>query len=536
MHWDADYMNRFSWQLFSMDEFALAQAVFNDLQSQSELLEIPADRVTAIASFENSYELLIALAYLRPKSFDVIVLDVPRASKTMKVELPNLDDLGRVIWSEVAHDDPDYLFRLKSNAIAIIRLANACLSSEGLLLAIATPFTYVAIRTSIEHLFGHGAFLGEFVYQTRTGGANDSTYMDIQHETLLVYARDSSRVSGFQIEKSPEELEKYKEEDEKGRYKWDTYIRKQARNYYKIKCPDGTFLEKDKNGNRISWLWSEQTFKQKLKDGEVKFVPPRGPKKEKLPWTLLYKDRFKSFKIVRSLTLFDTKLTDITKDAPDDATGRDLLTERGSLEIKEFVGEKPEYLKPSKYFEYVLSVFGRSKRVFVPFNEYGAALTACLSRPDLQAEVFVNNHRKYEKLIKWRLKRIKGLKRDSYSILSKLKTFDIKSPSYGDHRISTFVRNYISSRDAAADSWSELTVDEHKLHISEGSSLHILIEWVKPDSHASPCDLLPELAALRFNTALPLVVWTSLNEDVIRSSYRDLVDFKFMQFPNFLVV
>jgi hypothetical protein len=410
----------------------------------------------------------------------------------------------------------------------VTRLATKCLARDGVLLAIATPDTYIPVRTSIEQLLGHNGFLGELVYQTRTGGANDSKYMDVGHETLLVFAIDPSRVSGFQIEKDPDELRKYSNEDEHGRYYWDTYIRKQARNYYKIKCPDGTFLEKDEFGNRISWLWKEKTFLQKLADGDVKFEKQSGE------WRLYYKDRLKEFKILRSLVLNKTELIEISPDASPSTTGAGLLTQRGSAEIKEFTGPKPEYLKSSEFFRFILEVFGRNKRVLIPFNDYGAALHAQLDNSELAAELFTNNRREHEKLVRWRIKQVSKSTTGKINVFPNLERFDVTSLNNDDSRVHAFLQNLISNIDNRATEWYEVYTDSFQILVAEGDSLHILIQNLSPKSHHDSAQILVELENLEFNTKLPLTIWSAYNDDVIRASFSDLREFKSMTFPLFL--
>ena len=318
-----------------MDEFQLAQIAINQLLGSRELLELPVSKLPSNAYFEDPYALLVSLGQCQPRSFSLIFLDMPRASKRVKVPLPELDHSGEVHWLDVAHNDPDYLFRLKANCLVTARLAINCLDQDGLILAVTTPDTYVAVRTALEQFMGASRFLGELVYQTRVGGGNDSKYMDLGHETLLIFAMSPERIDRFQIQKDPSALKKYSDSDLIGKFYWDTYIRKQARNYYKIKCPDGTFLEKDENGNKISWLWKESTFLQKLKDDEVKFENPDGH------WRLYYKDRLKELKILRSLVLNNTDLSEVCENASSGTTGNDLLTQRGSQEINNFSGIKP---------------------------------------------------------------------------------------------------------------------------------------------------------------------------------------------------
>ena len=82
-----------------------------------------------------------------------------------------------------------------------------------------------------------------------------------------------------------EYVSRYKEQDAKGRFFWDTFRRKSGKQYYPITCPDGTILEKDENGEPISWLRSESRFLSDLEQGEARIV------KIKDKWTVHFKQR-----------------------------------------------------------------------------------------------------------------------------------------------------------------------------------------------------------------------------------------------------
>lgn len=512
-----------------MDEFQLAQLAISQLLSNQELLEIPVTNSASNAFFEDPYALLVSLGLCQPTSHNLIFLDVPRASKRLKVRLPEINEHGQIIWSEVAHNDPDYLFRLKANCLIVTRLALNCLAKDGLLLAVTTPDTYIAVRTAIEQFMGTTKFLGELVYQTRTGGGNDSRYLDLGHENLLIFAMDPERVDRFQMQKDPSALKKYSEADEIGRFYWDTYIRKQARNYYKIKCPDGTFLESDENGNRISWLWKETTFLQKLAEGEVKIENRDGH------WRLYYKDRLKELKILRSLVLNNTDLSEVSENVSPGNTGNELLTQRGSQEITDFAGEKPEYLKSSGFFRFILEVFGNSGRALIPFSDYGAAVCAHLDTPGLSSVLITNNQSDHRKLIEWRLKKLSKNQSKLCEVHKSLARRDFLKLDQDIDAMFDYIQAYISNFDRDAVEWSEVSSPSHKLLVGEGSSLHVLVEYLGNELQQEPIDLLGELEELGFSINAHLNIWSTLNEDLVRSSFKELPTFKFFHFPIFLL-
>jgi hypothetical protein len=97
------------------------------------------------------------------------------------------------------------------------------------------------------------------------------------------------------------------------------------------------------------------------------------------------------------------------------------------------------------------------------------------------------------------------------------------------------MQNFISNFDRQISEWYEVFTDTYKIQVSEGSSLHILIETVERMSHTVPTNLLSELSHLEFNTDLPATVWTTLNEDVVRATFPDLIEFRIMNFPLFML-
>lgn len=101
----------------------------------------------------------------------------------------------------------------------------------------------------------------------------------------MFYALDKEALDNIFIPYGDEYLTRYKEKDERGRFFWDTFKRKSGKQYYPIKCPDGTILEKDENGEPISWLRSESRFLSDLEQGEVRII------KIKDNWTVHFKQR-----------------------------------------------------------------------------------------------------------------------------------------------------------------------------------------------------------------------------------------------------
>jgi hypothetical protein len=316
---------------------------------------------------------LHSYSFNAPGLSDFIFVDLPRASANGSASVFSLNDEDQITRKEVRWEDPDYLTLISAAYILTARFCRKAISSSGVV-AISTNWQhYTLARTAFEIGFGAKNCLGELVYQTREGGGNDSKYMSIDHESLLIFSNAPQNISPFQIPKDKDELSKYKLEDENGRYTWDTFIRKQAKTYYPIKCPDGTILEFDENGERISWLRGKERFQSDLMQGEIEFRKLNGK------WKLYYKDRLKDSKILRSISLSSDLGKELFETLQDE-TAKDLLTKHGTAEIKGKAEQVPPYIKSQRYFKFIFNALARSaKNILIPFPEHGSAALGVLS-------------------------------------------------------------------------------------------------------------------------------------------------------------
>ena len=332
----------------------------------------PQNSERAFATVQNPLQLMATSATIAPSSFGFVFIDSPRATTRSSVQLWTVDSEECGAIKTYTLSDPGYRFHLSANMLVTARYAKQCVSLNGIVAVTTNVDMSTIVKGAFETVFGYDGFLGELVYQIRSGGGNDSRYMSVDHETLLFFAKDPAKVPRITSPKSKAELKKYGKEDGIGRFYWDTFIRKQARNYYPIECPDGSFLDKDEHGNKISWLWSEKTFLERLNQGDVEFRELDGS------WKLYYKDRIKELKILRSIVLQKDHLNEIIEEFPESTTGAELLTTEGSKEVKQYE-HKPDYLKSSKYYKFLFNAFAKTARhVLVPFPEHFSAINGLL--------------------------------------------------------------------------------------------------------------------------------------------------------------
>lgn len=185
-----------------------------------------------------------------------------------------------------------------------LKLARNLLSDQGVIFISIDDHEVDNLKTICNEALFESNFIAQLIWQNKKGGGNDSTYIAIEHEYILVYAKNKSALGEFYERYSADYIKRYKEKDEIGRFYWDTFKRKSGKQYYPIECPDGTILQHDEDGNPISWLRSEERFKSDLKCGDVRFVNNSGK------WSVQFKQRMPLGKTPRSIFTTETVIDD----------------------------------------------------------------------------------------------------------------------------------------------------------------------------------------------------------------------------------
>ena len=185
-----------------------------------------------------------------------------------------------------------------------LKLARDLLTENGVVFISIDDNEQENLKKICDAIFGAANFVSQLIWQNKKGGGNDSKYIAIEHEYILVYARNKAELTDFYEAYSGDYIKRYKEEDEIGCFFWDTFKRKSGKQYYPIICPDGTVLQYDDDGNPISWLRSKARFESDVKAGEVRIVKLEGK------WSVQFKQRIPLGKTPRSIFTTETVLTD----------------------------------------------------------------------------------------------------------------------------------------------------------------------------------------------------------------------------------
>lgn len=145
------------------------------------------------------------------------------------------------------------------------------------------------LRKVCDEVFGETNFLGLLPRRKKVGGGSASDHFAIEHDYVLAFAKNKLALGKLTIPHDPEYVKRYKEEDECGKYFWDTMERAStATTPYLIEAPDGEMLK----GN---WFRSEETYLADKEKGETRFIK-NGDK-----WSVQFKQRLSDGRKLRSL-------------------------------------------------------------------------------------------------------------------------------------------------------------------------------------------------------------------------------------------
>ena len=184
-----------------------------------------------------------------------------------------------------------------------LKIAKNFLTDDGVIFISIDDNEVKNLKNICDEVLGGINFVAQLIWQNKKGGGNDSKYIAVEHEYILVYARNITALNDFYESYSDDYIKRYKEQDEIGRYFWDTFKRKSGKQYYPITCPDGTILQYDEDGNPISWLRSKARFESDIKAGEIRIVK-LGEK-----WSVQFKQRIPLGKTPRSIFTTEAVIT-----------------------------------------------------------------------------------------------------------------------------------------------------------------------------------------------------------------------------------
>ena len=152
-----------------------------------------------------------------------------------------------------------------------LQLARDLLSKDGVIFISIDDNEQAYLKQLCDNIFGEDNFIANVVWKHTQQSKNDERHFSRQYNYLLVYARSIEKLHDFSFNRSEEDNRNYSNPDDDPKGLWRSGDVRSP-NYratlcYDIIAPNGNVIKAPDNG----WRWSEESVKEKIASGEIKF-------------------------------------------------------------------------------------------------------------------------------------------------------------------------------------------------------------------------------------------------------------------------
>ena len=161
-----------------------------------------------------------------------------------------------------------------------LKLARNLLTEDGVIFISVDDNEHANLIRICEEIFGESNYVASMIWKSKSGGANDSGSVAVDHEYVICFARNNTK-SPLGLDPEGEATTSYAHQDENGRYSLER-LDKQNLQYsssldYDLVGPDGTVYKlnhRDASRPNAVWRWSRERVERDMnqlvfKDGNV---------------------------------------------------------------------------------------------------------------------------------------------------------------------------------------------------------------------------------------------------------------------------
>ena len=248
----------------------------------TENLYIEGDNLEVLKLLQESYLGKVKMIYIDPPyntGNDFVYKDnFTKDKDTSEDELGLFDEEtdNRTMSGELFHNTESN-GRFHSDWCSMIyprlQIAKDLLAEDGVIFISIDDNEIDNLRKICNEIFGEENALPFLIRRAKIGGGSDNKQIAKEADFVVVYVKNIYSIHPFSVAHTEKDLKRYSQEDENGRYFWDTYSRSglligdtESDNlYYEVTFPDGT-TKCDR------WRRSKDRLQKDLADGEAKFV------------------------------------------------------------------------------------------------------------------------------------------------------------------------------------------------------------------------------------------------------------------------
>lgn len=340
-------------------------------------LFIEGDNLEVLKLLQESYLNKIKFIYIDPPyntGKDFIYKDRFTVEKTKYAKKSGqVDQEGNRLFQNT-----EYNGRYHSDWLTMIyprlKLARNLLSQDGVILISIDDNEIHNMRRICDEIFGERNFVANFIWRKSKGSGNDSKYLMVETEYILLYAKNIENVKFNNQVVDIDGKYKFKDEyyKERGGYNLEKLDRG-SKGYvesldFGIKAPDGTLVypnnRREKYNDGWRWVWSKSKVEWGIKNGYIVFKKGKGNQ-----WNVYCKNYAKvdnegnpivRTKLYRNHIGFEENILNI----------------QANHEMKRlFEGAVFSYPKPTTLLKHLISMFYLDNEIILDFFA-GSATTA----------------------------------------------------------------------------------------------------------------------------------------------------------------
>ncbi len=269
---------------------------------KTQNLYIEGDNLEVLKLLQNSYMGKVKMIYIDPpyNTGNDFVYHDDFAQSAEEYDESNRDEEGNR-YRKNTDSNGRFHSDWCSMIYARLMVARSLLRDDGAIFISIDDNEVENLRKICDEVFGESNFISNMIWKSKSGGANDSKYIAVDHEYVICYAKNSTLLPTF-MDKNATVTTSYNLRDEHGEYSLDR-LDKQSLGYienldFPITGPDGkTYVVEHKNPNvKVArWRWSKETVAERYNELVFKngYVYTKNYKKESnIARSLLMEDRF----------------------------------------------------------------------------------------------------------------------------------------------------------------------------------------------------------------------------------------------------
>ena len=152
-----------------------------------------------------------------------------------------------------------------------LKLLHKLLAEDGSIWISIDDVEYANLKLVCDEIFGSGNFVTNIIWQKNYSPKNSAKHFSVDHDSILVYARNAESWRPNLMSRSEEQNSRYKNPDNDKRGPWKPGDLS-ARNFYSmgtyaITTPGGRVVDGPPKGNY--WRYSEERLKELDKDNRI---------------------------------------------------------------------------------------------------------------------------------------------------------------------------------------------------------------------------------------------------------------------------